>query len=173
MQSVPKSQKTDPMRTQLEFILRRPDMFIGSTQKTKKLLWILEESKGKFNEKEIEFIPSLYKIFDEILLNAVNDYQKTVKIVKVKIDEEKNLISIWNDGKGMPVEINPENNLYYPELVFGPHSFDNPHKKANEALGVKLANMFSKKFIVETGDSKNQKYFIFFDLEYLIDFLDY
>ena len=31
----------------------------------------------------------------------------------------KNSISIWNNGKGIPIEIHKEYNIYVPELIFG------------------------------------------------------
>ena len=32
---------------------------------------------------------------------------------------EKNLISVWNDGKGIAVVEHKEEKLYVPELIFG------------------------------------------------------
>ena len=59
-------------KTQLEHILLRPDTYIGSVEKTPQHLWILEEmSCMKF--KAISIIPGLYKIFDEILVNAADN----------------------------------------------------------------------------------------------------
>jgi DNA gyrase/topoisomerase IV subunit B len=33
--------------------------------------------------------------------------------------QEKNLISVWNNGAGVPVEVHKEENVYVPELIFG------------------------------------------------------
>lgn len=50
-------------------------------------------------------MPGLYKIFDEILVNASDNYQrdKSMDTVKVVIDENRNFISVWNNGKGIPI----------------------------------------------------------------------
>ncbi len=55
-------------------------------------------------------MPGLYKIFDEILVNASDNYQRDKKMNKiaVTIDEENNIISVMNNGKGIPVVIHKE-----------------------------------------------------------------
>lgn len=37
-------------------------------------LWILNDSDEYFEQKTIEYVPGLYKIFDEILVNAADNY---------------------------------------------------------------------------------------------------
>jgi len=84
--------------------------------------------------------------------------------IKVNIDKKKNSISIWNNGKGIPVVIHKEHNIYVPELVFGhlltSSNYDDSIKKVTggrNGFGAKLTNIFSKKFTVSTSDSKNKK----------------
>lgn len=47
-------------------------------------------------------VPGLYKIFDEVLVNAADNYQKdpTQTKIQVTIDQENNEITVWNDGRG-------------------------------------------------------------------------
>ena len=42
---------------------------------------------------------------DEIIVNAADNLHRDRKMtmIKVKIDAEKNRISVWNNGKGIPV----------------------------------------------------------------------
>jgi DNA topoisomerase-2 len=63
-----------------------------------------------FEEREIEYVPGLYKIFDEIVVNAADNYQsdKTMNKIMVEISPETNRISVWNNGKGIPVKIHQE-----------------------------------------------------------------
>ena len=50
-------------------------------------------------KKPITFVPGLYKIFDEVLVNAADNKQRdSVKVIKVHIDVANNLISVWNNG---------------------------------------------------------------------------
>ena len=108
-------------KTQLEHILIRPDTYIGSVEMTTSLLWVLAENEEHFEQRQIEFVPGLYKIFDEIIVNAADNYQrdKSMDTIKVTIDEEQNLISVWNNGKGIPIEIHKEYKIFVPELIFG------------------------------------------------------
>lgn len=93
----------------MEHILLRPDTYIGSVEETKESMWIFqadaEDPKGgKMIQKEIRFVPGLYKIFDEILVNAADNKQRDKHMSKIKIDinAETNTISVWNDGQGIP-----------------------------------------------------------------------
>lgn len=71
--------------------------------------------------KEISYVPGLYKIFDEILVNAADNFQRdpSMRMIKIDIQPENNMIRVWNDGKGIPIEIHKEHNCYVPEMIFG------------------------------------------------------
>lgn len=58
----------------IEHILNRPDTYIGSVQKMNELMWIVKN--GKMIQKEIEYVPAFFKIFDEILVNAADNIQR-------------------------------------------------------------------------------------------------
>jgi DNA topoisomerase II len=65
-------------KSQLEHILLRPDTYIGSVERITDSMWVVEkkvaEESGdisyKMVQREISYVPGLYKIFDEILVNA-------------------------------------------------------------------------------------------------------
>lgn len=50
-------------------------------------------------------MPALYKMFDEVLVNAADNYQrdKRMNLLKVEISQEEGFISVLNNGKGIPV----------------------------------------------------------------------
>jgi len=84
--------------------------------------------------------------------------------IKVDIDVDANCIKVWNNGKGIPVTIHKEHNIYVPELIFGnlltSSNYNDDQQKVTggrNGFGAKLTNIFSTKFIVETGDSKHSK----------------
>lgn len=54
-------------KTQLEHILLRPDAYIGSVEPTQQPMWVWDDKKKCMVNREISFVPGLYKIFDEIL----------------------------------------------------------------------------------------------------------
>jgi len=55
---------------QIEHILKRPDMYMGSIETQKHKLYVLNDQKDQLIEQEIELIPGLFKIFDEIIVNS-------------------------------------------------------------------------------------------------------
>ncbi len=38
------------------------------------MMKVFNDSDGKFEQRDIEYVPGLYKIFDEILVNAADNY---------------------------------------------------------------------------------------------------
>jgi len=81
--------------------------------------------------------------------------------IKVEINPDKGMISVYNDGDGIPVQIHDEHKIYIPEMIFGHlltgSNFDDDQKKivgGRNGYGAKLANIYSTKFICETVDSK-------------------
>ena len=83
-------------------------------------MWVYEEEQGMV-KREATYVPGLYKIFDEILVNAADNKQRDPRMdtIKVDIKPEEGLISIMNNGKGIPIEIHKEHKIYVPELIFG------------------------------------------------------
>lgn len=153
-------------KSQLEHILLRPDTYIGSIEKHTQALWIYEEESKTMIHRTISYVPGLYKIFDEILVNAADNKQRDPKMdaVKVVIDQEHDLISVYNSGDGVPVEIHQEEGVYVPELIFGhlltSSNYDDNVKKTTggrNGYGAKLTNIFSTEFIIETADGKRLK----------------
>ena len=69
--------------THREHILARPDTYIGSVNNEESDAWILEDNVMK--EKHCSLVPGLIKIFDEILVNAMDQcaVQKGVDRIQV------------------------------------------------------------------------------------------
>ncbi|XP_073534084.1 DNA topoisomerase 2-beta isoform X1 [Phyllobates terribilis] len=146
-------------KTQLEHILLRPDTYIGSVEPVTQAMWVYDEDIG-MNCRDITFVPGLYKIFDEILVNAADNKQrdKNMSCIKISVDPDSNIISIWNNGKGIPVVEHKVEKVYVPALIFGQlltsSNYDDEEKKVTggrNGYGAKLCNIFSTKFTVETA----------------------
>lgn len=150
-----------------QHIIDLPDTYIGSINVDKKMMWVFNSETKSIEMKEILFVPGLYKIYDEILVNARDHSirEKSCKTIKVSIDKQNNSISVWNDGKGIPIVIHKEYKIYIPELIFGnllsSTSYDIKGKivGGKNGYGAKLANIFSTEFEVETVDSENKKFY--------------
>uniref|UniRef100_A0A8C0FQE1 DNA topoisomerase 2 n=1 Tax=Bubo bubo TaxID=30461 RepID=A0A8C0FQE1_BUBBB len=154
-------------KTQLEHILLRPDTYIGSVELVTQQMWVFDEDLG-LNCREVTFVPGLYKIFDEILVNAADNKQrdKNMSCIKITIDVENNTISIWNNGKGIPVVEHKVEKVFVPALIFGQlltsSNYDDNEKKVTggrNGYGAKLCNIFSTKFTVETACREYKKLF--------------
>lgn len=48
-------------------------------------MWVLAEGQERFISKNIEYVPGLFKIYDEIIVNAADNYQRDKKMNKIKI----------------------------------------------------------------------------------------
>jgi len=155
--------------TQREHILKRPDTYIGDIEPTTEKMWVYSEDDQLIMKKEITYVPGLYKIFDEILVNArdhsVND--KTCNQIKVEINLEEGYFKVFNNGdNGIPVEEHPTHKILVPSMIFGElltsSNYDDTQKRTTggrNGLGGKLSSVFSKKFMVEVQDQKNGKHF--------------
>ena len=152
--------------SQYEHILKRPDSYIGSIEFQKERLWVYNNETEKLEFRDIKYVPGLFKIFDEILVNAADNYQidKTMKYIKVDIKQKENKIKIKNGGKGIPIQMHSKYNMYVPQLIFGnlltSSNYDDNIKKVTggrNGYGAKLTNIYSKTFIVETADKETGK----------------
>ncbi|KAL4729566.1 DNA topoisomerase 2 [Fusarium chlamydosporum] len=152
--------------SQLEHILKRPDTYIGSVERTEQQLWVLNKETQLMEYKNVSFVPGLYKIFDEILVNAADNKQRdgSMTYMKINIDREAGVISVENNGKGIPIVIHDKEKIYIPELIFGHllagSNFDDDEKKTvggRNGYGAKLCNVFSTEFNLECQDSASGK----------------
>eukprot|EP00095_Tigriopus_kingsejongensis_P003419 maker-scaffold1323_size47899-snap-gene-0.11 protein:Tk03419 transcript:maker-scaffold1323_size47899-snap-gene-0.11-mRNA-1 annotation:"hypothetical protein DAPPUDRAFT_329527" len=155
-------------KSQLEHILLRPDTYIGSVNPVTEKMWILDEENQRIVNKEITYVPGLYKIFDEILVNAADNKQrdKNMDTIKIDINREKNEIRVFNNGRGIPVEMHKDEKMFVPTLIFGhlltSSNFNDEEEKVTggrNGYGAKLCNVFSTKFTVETASRENRKEF--------------
>ena len=151
--------------SQEEHILNLPDTYIGSIEKTNEQRYIYDQSLNCMVERDITYVPGLYKIFDEIIVNARDHHVRdsSLKTIKVEINQQEGYISVYNDGSGLEVEIHKQHNVYIPELVFA-HLLTSANYNKDEnkitggknGFGAKLTNIYSKKFIIETVDSRKK-----------------
>jgi DNA topoisomerase-2 len=145
----------------IEHILVRQGMYIGSIKPTTTEKWGPTED-NVFKKKEVTFIPGFIKIFDEILINSVDESKRDgSKLDIIKVNIKDNTISIWDNG-GIPVIMHKEHKEWIPEMIFSNlkagSNFNDDEKRLTAGLngvGSVLTNVFSKEFIVSTCDGKN------------------
>ncbi|KAG9509935.1 DNA topoisomerase 2-beta, partial [Fragariocoptes setiger] len=153
-------------KTLLEQIILRPDTYIGSVEHEKTQLWTVKSfededgtKKTKMVLRDLNYVPGLYKIFDEILVNAADNKQrdKAMTSIKIEIKPEDNMIAVYNNGAGIPVQMHKVEKMWVPSMIFGElltsSNYDDKQKKVTggrNGYGAKLCNIFSKKFVAET-----------------------
>ncbi|KAG1746828.1 DNA topoisomerase [Suillus lakei] len=154
--------------SQLEHILKRPDSYIGSVETITVPMWTYDSETKRMVHREVKYVPGFFKIVDEILVNAadnkIND--SGMDTIKVNVDVELGVISVYNNGKGIPIEMHSREKMYIPELIFGhllsSSNYDDDEKKltgGRNGYGAKLANIYSHEFTVDTADKNtSQKY---------------
>jgi DNA topoisomerase-2 len=151
--------------TDREHILQAPDTYIGSIEQDEITNWTLDGDSMK--HKTYNWIPGLYKCFDEGIVNARDHYvrqqnsEDPVKLIDVTINKETGMISIMNDGRGIDVAMHEEHNLWIPEMIFGhlrtSTNYDKTEKKivgGKNGFGFKLVLIYSTWGKVETIDSE-------------------
>jgi DNA topoisomerase II len=148
--------------TDRQHVLKNPGMYIGTMDFQTREYHILAANEKSVLTRKLKIVPGFIQIFQEILSNAVDHEQEdpSMTMIKVNVDQEKGVISVMNNGTGIPVVMHEEEKQYIPEMVFGEFKtsrhFGDEKRKAGgkHGIGAKATNVFSKTFTVETVSSK-------------------
>ena len=158
-------------KTDIEHILSNPDTYIGSVEEVDSEQWILNDNGDKIIEKNIKYIPGLFKLFDEGIVNCrdhvvrmiqaiANDQPNCLPVTNIEITiDEDGTITMLNDGNGIDVAQHPEHKMWIPEMIFGhlrtSTNYDKTEKKivgGKNGFGFKLVLIWSIYGSVETVD---------------------
>lgn len=158
-------------KTDKQHILDNPDTYIGSVEKIDSQQWILSDDNSRIFERNIEYVPGLFKLFDEGVVNArdhsvrmaqaiANFQDNALPVTNIEITiEEDGTIIMLNDGNGIDVAEHPEHKIWIPELIFGhlrtSTNYDKTEKKivgGKNGFGFKLVLIWSTYGSVETVD---------------------
>jgi DNA topoisomerase-2 len=177
--------ETYKKHTHREHILELPDTYIGSTETTNESRWVFDTVASKMSWQTVAFNPGLYKIFDEIIVNARDAFVRAqgdstrtpVKHINVSVSQLHDSssvggvgseggckIAVENDGDGIPIEEHPTEKCLVPELIFGHLLTSSNYNKNEEKIvggkngyGSKVSNIFSKEFVVEIKHPQSGK----------------
>lgn len=158
-------------KTDKQHILDNPDTYIGSVETIDSNMWIMNETGDAIIEKQISYIPGLFKLFDEGIINCRDhvirmqskiDQQVSnslpVTYIDIKIQDDGTII-MMNDGNGIDVVEHPEYKTWVPELIFGhlrtSTNFNKEEKKivgGKNGFGFKLVLIWSTSGSIETVD---------------------
>ena len=155
--------------THIEHILKRPDSYVGPVDLNVEPYWVLNSNKSQFEKKNLKYSPALLKIFDEILVNAIDRnsmHPKNVTSISVDIDKESGAVTIENNGPlgGIGVRMHEKEGLWNPELTFGhlltSTNYDDSQKRivgGRNGYGAKLTNIYSSDFSIVIKDHENKQ----------------
>jgi DNA topoisomerase-2 len=162
-------------KTDKQHILDNPNMYIGSSEKIDSSMWIYDDQSKKMILKTIEYIPALYKLFDEVLVNSRDHVvrmiqssaveKQNVSYIKVNITDIDNggTITVSNDGDGIDIIKHTEYGIYIPELIFANLRTSTNYNKDEKrtvggvnGIGVKLVFIWSTYAKIETVDHRRK-----------------
>ena len=150
----------------VEHILKRPDTYVGSLAPEPSSYWVRDGDSFKLSD--LSASPGLVKIFDEVLVNAIDQYSMhPKKVSKIEVVTGKDFVFVRNYGVSIPIKKHETERdskgapLWIPELIFG-HLLTSSNYNDEEqrvtggrnGYGAKLANVFSSKFNIEISDGK-------------------
>jgi len=156
-------------KTDKQHILDNPDTYIGSVEEIDSEQWVIEGDR--IVEKNIKYIPGLFKLFDEGIVNCrdhvvrmlqaiANGQQNALPVTNIEITiDTEGTITMLNDGNGIDVAEHPEHKIWIPEMIFGhlrtSTNYDKTEKKivgGKNGFGFKLVLIWSTYGSVETID---------------------
>lgn len=147
--------------TDIEHVLLRPGMYVGSIKKKTAEVSILRD--GKFKLVNLTFNPAFLKIFDEIVSNSVDEHRRNPKKLnklEVACNMDKGAILVKDNG-GIVVKKHPVHKEWIPELIFSNlkagSNFDDSEDRlvaGTNGVGSTLTNIFSSVFRIKTCDGK-------------------
>jgi DNA gyrase subunit B len=143
--------------TDREHVRLRTAIYLGSTETALYEVPIFEKNDIKIKQKE--FIPALFKAFNEIADNAIDELtqlKKKDKKVSIIHDVIKNKYRIGDNGRGVPIDVHPQTNRHTPETVFtelrSGRNFDDDAKDSGvigtNGVGSSCVAMLSEEFVV-------------------------
>lgn len=148
-----KNQSTFKVLSDRDHILMRAGMYIGSTSLETINQFI------NFKQSELKVVPGLLKIINEIIDNSIDEAIRTefkfANKISINIDTEKNIISVSDNGRGIPVV--EHNGIYQAEASWtkakaGTSFSDDRTTIGTNGVGSFATNCFSTSFIGESCD---------------------
>ena len=151
--------------SEVEHILHRPSMWIGSIKEEEKDMFIYNIKTGKMEQKTLNYVPAMLKVVDEIISNSCDEYRRkdNLGLTEIEIDIRKNGKCTIYDNGGIPVVKHKTAGCYVPTFIFGrlrtSSNYDDNEDRnvvGTNGVGSALSNVFSKQFKVTTCDKKNK-----------------
>ena len=150
--------------TEVEHILQKSGMWIGSINKEEKNMYIYDIDNCKMIFKTISYIPAVWKLVDEIISNSVDEFRRpeNMGLTNIIVTVDKSGYITIRDNGGIPVVKHKEAGMYLPTFLFGNlrtssnyNNNDDRDVVGTNGVGSSLTNVWSKEFEINTADGKN------------------
>jgi DNA topoisomerase-2 len=156
-------------KTDKQHILDNPDTYIGSVENAETEDWVMSDDNDKIIHKQFNYIPGLFKLFDEGIVNCRDHVVRMKTKVESNIEnalpvthiditiENDGTITMLNDGNG--IDVAQKDGIWLPELVFAhlrtSTNYNKDEKKivgGKNGFGFKLVLIWSTYGRIETVD---------------------
>ena len=152
--------------SEIQHILTRPGMWVGSIKTEEKDAFIYNSKIAKFEMKIVNYVPAMLKVVDEVISNSCDEFRRKDNMglteLYVKINKETREIIVRDNG-GIPIVKHKEAGIYVPEFIFGrlrtSSNYDDSEDRnviGTNGVGSALCNVFSSYFEIESADGKNE-----------------
>lgn len=152
--------------SEIQHILQRSGMWVGSTKSEEKESFIYNTKTGKFEMRITNYIPAMLKVVDEVISNSCDEFRRKDNMglteLRVVMNKDNGEIIVRDNG-GIPIVKHKEAGVYVPEFIFGrlrtSSNYDDTEDRnviGTNGVGSALCNVFSTFFEIESADGKNE-----------------
>lgn len=143
--------------TDRDHVLKRPAMYIGAVNSVTSNEYIFENNKIEY--KEVNFVPGLIKIINEIIDNSVDASVKSgfAKGTHISVKMTEDSVTVKDDGTGIPYDVingKTSAEIAWGTMRSGSNFEDDEHRIqiGMNGVGSFCTNCFSKKFVGVSDD---------------------
>ena len=147
--------------TDRDHVLKRPAMYIGAVNSVTSNEYIFENNKIEY--KEVNFVPGLIKIINEIIDNSVDASVKSgfTKGTHISVNMTEDSVTVKDDGTGIPYDVingKTSAEIAWGTMRSGSNFEDDEHRIqiGMNGVGSFCTNCFSKKFVGVSDDGTHK-----------------
>lgn len=164
--AVPVSADEYQQLTQVQHVLLRPGMYLGSVDRVERSANCFDFATKQIRQKQVLHSKAQEQTFKEILGNAGDNVLRSRKAGidpgQIEISMTPEWITVKNYGRHIAVGVNSQTGKWAPEMIFGSllsgSNFDDNEDRlyiGQNGIGAKATNIFSRAFKIRCADPVN------------------
>ena len=148
-----------------DHVLLRSSMYVGSVKPELSTQFVFDYKEQMMVQKEVEYVPAILKLIDEIISNSTDEYRRpdNIGLTRISVTVMKDNTIVIEDNGGIPVVKHKEAGIMVPQLIFGrmrtSSNYNDDEDRSGlgtNGVGSSLTNIFSSYFGVMTDDGKKR-----------------